>query len=95
MQLAQNSDGSTIHTVQGLDSHDNMTVDLTEATLGQDGQIIITGEDGQGMLYSIGPHLYRLTSATLSAVNVFHLKEHHNSHANSSPIVPFQVILYQ
>lgn len=25
-----------------------MTVDLTEATLGQDGQIIITGEDGQG-----------------------------------------------
>lgn len=23
-----------------------MTVDLTEATLGQDGQIIITGEDG-------------------------------------------------
>lgn len=26
-----------------------MTVDLTEATLGQDGQIIITGEDGQGM----------------------------------------------
>lgn len=25
-----------------------MTVDLTEATLGHDGQIIITGEDGQG-----------------------------------------------
>jgi nuclear respiratory factor 1 len=25
-----------------------MTVDLTEATLGQDGQLIITGEDGQG-----------------------------------------------
>lgn len=30
-----------------------MTVDLTEATLGQDGQIIITGEDGQGNLIQI------------------------------------------
>lgn len=39
-----------MHTVQGLDGgQDNMTVDLTEATLGQDGQIIITGEDGHGM----------------------------------------------
>ena len=48
-QLTQQSDGSTVHTVQGLDTgHDNMTVDLTEATLGQDGQIIITGEDGHG-----------------------------------------------
>lgn len=36
-----------------------MTVDLTEATLNQDGQIIITGEDGQGMLYSANPHLFR------------------------------------
>ena len=26
-----------------------MTVDLTEATLGHDGQLIITGEDGHGM----------------------------------------------
>lgn len=39
-----------MHTVQGLDGgHENMTVDLTEATLGQDGQIIITGEDGHGV----------------------------------------------
>lgn len=30
-----------------------MTVDLTDTTLGQDGQIIITGEDGQGMQFSI------------------------------------------
>lgn len=38
-----------MHTVQGIDtSQENMTVDLTEATLGQDGQIIITGEDGHG-----------------------------------------------
>lgn len=37
-----------MHAVQGIDHGDNMTVDLTEATLGQDGQIIITGEDGQG-----------------------------------------------
>lgn len=44
------NDGSTVHQVQSIDTgHDNMTVDLTEATLGQDGQIIITGEDGQGL----------------------------------------------
>lgn len=42
-------DGTTVHTVQTLDGHDqNMQVDLTEATLGQDGQLIITGEDGHG-----------------------------------------------
>lgn len=29
-----------------------MSVDLTEATLGQDGQLIITGEDGQGITNS-------------------------------------------
>lgn len=50
VQLSQ-GDGGTIQTVQSVDtSQDNMTVDLTEATLGQDGQIIITGEDGHGML---------------------------------------------
>lgn len=50
MQLSQ-GDGGTIQTVQSVDtSQDNMTVDLTEATLGQDGQIIITGEDGHGMM---------------------------------------------
>lgn len=39
-----------MQTVQSIDDgQNNMTVDLTEATLGQDGQIIITGEDGQGM----------------------------------------------
>lgn len=38
-----------------------MTVDLTEATLGQDGQIIITGEDGQGMLSSFSPHPLRFS----------------------------------
>lgn len=48
-QLTQ-GDGGTVHHVQGIDTgHENMTVDLTEATLGQDGQIIITGEDGHGM----------------------------------------------
>lgn len=48
--MTQSNDG-TMQTVQSIDTgHDNMTVDLTEATLGQDGQIIITGEDGQGNL---------------------------------------------
>lgn len=36
-----------IHQID-TNGHENMTVDLTEATLGQDGQLIITGEDGQG-----------------------------------------------
>lgn len=49
LQLTQGDGGGTVHTVQSIDAgQDNMTVDLTEATLGQDGQIIITGEDGQG-----------------------------------------------
>lgn len=42
-----------VHTVQTLDNGDGttMSVDLNsvaEATLNQDGQIILTGEDGQG-----------------------------------------------
>lgn len=51
LQLTQGDNGGTVHSVQSIDGgQDNMTVDLTEATLGQDGQIIITGEDGQGEL---------------------------------------------
>lgn len=40
--------------MQGIDANgqsENMTVDLTDATLGQDGQIIITGEDGHCKLF--------------------------------------------
>jgi nuclear respiratory factor 1 len=52
-------DGSTtVHAVQALSevTHGeggNMSVDLssvTEATLGQDGQLILTGEDGHGRI---------------------------------------------
>jgi len=45
-----------VHTVQGLDANghpENMTVDLTEATLAQDGQLIITGDDGHGEILFI------------------------------------------
>ena len=45
-----------MHTVQGLDANghpENMTVDLTEATLAQDGQLIITGDDGHGEILFI------------------------------------------
>lgn len=47
-QLHTQSDGSTVHTVQQMtDGHtENMQIDLNEATINQDGQIIITGEDG-------------------------------------------------
>ena len=49
-QLHTQSDGTTVQCVQTLSDgqSDNMQMDLTEATLGQDGQLIITGEDGQG-----------------------------------------------
>ncbi|XP_065095432.1 DNA-binding protein P3A2 isoform X6 [Ochlerotatus camptorhynchus] len=49
---AQNDGG--VHTIQTIsDGHgESMSVDLTEATLGQDGQLIITGEDGQEYTYS-------------------------------------------
>lgn len=49
---AQNDGG--VHTIQTIsDSQgESMSVDLTEATLGQDGQLIITGEDGQEYSYS-------------------------------------------
>lgn len=52
LQLHQGEGGATIQTVQSLgdvNGHENMTVDLTEATVAQDGQIYITTEDGQGM----------------------------------------------
>lgn len=51
LHTTQGENGTTVHSVQGIDSNghpENMTVDLTDATLGQDGQIIITGEDGHG-----------------------------------------------
>uniref|UniRef100_A0A182Q1V9 Nuclear respiratory factor 1 NLS/DNA-binding dimerisation domain-containing protein n=1 Tax=Anopheles farauti TaxID=69004 RepID=A0A182Q1V9_9DIPT len=47
--LQAQADGG-VHTIQTISDGqgESMSVDLTEATLGQDGQIIITGEDGQG-----------------------------------------------
>lgn len=49
---AQNDTG--VHTIQTISDGqgESMSVDLTEATLGQDGQLIITGEDGQEYSYS-------------------------------------------
>ncbi|TMW47697.1 hypothetical protein DOY81_007227 [Sarcophaga bullata] len=54
--LHQGEGGATIQTVQSLgdvNGHENMTVDLTEATVAQDGQIYITAEDGQGYPVSV------------------------------------------
>ncbi|EAA08207.5 AGAP002492-PA [Anopheles gambiae str. PEST] len=47
--LQQQADGG-VHAIQTISDGqgESMSVDLTEATLGQDGQLIITGEDGQG-----------------------------------------------
>ena len=55
LKLHQGEGGATIQTVQSLSDvsgHDNMTVDLTEATVAQDGQIYITADDGQGMQHA-------------------------------------------
>lgn len=47
LQLHTQSDGTTVHTVQ-MDGHnEQMQLDLSEA-LGQDGQLIIQNEDGNG-----------------------------------------------
>lgn len=56
LQLHTTDNTNQMHTVQSIEQngHNNTnennmtTVDLTEATLGQDGQLIITGEDGHG-----------------------------------------------
>ncbi|XP_035897876.1 DNA-binding protein Ewg isoform X2 [Anopheles stephensi] len=47
--LQPQGDGG-VHAIQTISDGqgESMSVDLTEATLGQDGQLIITGEDGQG-----------------------------------------------
>lgn len=53
LQLHTQSDGTTVHTVQALDGQsENMHVDLSEA-LAQDGQLIITNEDGNGSLKNL------------------------------------------
>lgn len=60
IHTAQGADGTpTVHAVQTLAEvaaaqSDGLAVDLnnvTEATLNQDGQLILTGEDGHGMLH--------------------------------------------
>lgn len=43
-----------MHNVQTIgdgSSTENVTVDLSEATITQDGQLIITGEDGTKVIY--------------------------------------------
>ena len=58
IHTSQGADGTpTVHAVQALAEvataqGDGLAVDLnnvTEATLNQDGQLILTGEDGHGM----------------------------------------------
>jgi nuclear respiratory factor 1 len=60
IHTAQGADGTpTVHAVQTLAEvataqSDGLAVDLnnvTEATLNQDGQLILTGEDGHGMIH--------------------------------------------
>lgn len=49
-QLHTQSDGTTVHTVQ-MDGHsENMQVELSEALSTQDGQLLITNEDGNGKM---------------------------------------------
>ncbi|XP_031616892.1 DNA-binding protein P3A2 isoform X2 [Contarinia nasturtii] len=85
-------DGGTVQTVQSIDtSHENMTVDLTEATLGQDGQIIITGEDGQGYPVSVSGMITLPVSSSVYQSMVANIQQIHTNGDGTLCITPMQV----
>ncbi|XP_037914008.1 DNA-binding protein Ewg isoform X3 [Hermetia illucens] len=92
---AQGETGATIQTVQQLtdaNGHaENMTVDLTEATLGQDGQIIITGEDGQGYPVSVSSMITVPVSASMYQTMVANIQQLHPNGDGTVCITPMQV----
>lgn len=89
----QQGENGTIHTVQGVDSNgsENMTVDLTEATLGQDGQLIITGEDGHGYPVSVSGMITVPVSASMYQTMVANIQQLHPNGDGTVCITPMQV----
>ncbi|KDR22791.1 DNA-binding protein P3A2 [Zootermopsis nevadensis] len=86
IHTAQGADGTpTVHTVQALAEvaaaqGDGLAVDLnnvTEATLNQDGQLILTGEDGHGYPVSVSGMITVPVSASMYQTVVANLQQIH------------------
>lgn len=79
-----------MHTVQGIEGNgqtENMTVDLTEAGLGQENQLIITGEDGQGYPVSVsGMITVPVSSMYQMVANIQHLHQNGDGTVCLTPI---------
>ncbi|XP_052863222.1 DNA-binding protein Ewg [Anopheles cruzii] len=74
--LQQQGDGG-VHTIQTISDGqgESMSVDLTEATLGQDGQLIITGEDGQGYPVNVSGMITLPVSAQMYQTMVANIQQ--------------------
>lgn len=79
---------TTVHTVQGMDGQtENMTVDLSEAGLGQENQLIITGEDGHGYPVSVsGMITVPMSSMYQMVANIQHLHQNGDGTVCLTPI---------
>lgn len=77
-----------MHTVQGMDGQtENMTVDLSEAGLGQENQLIITGEDGHGYPVSVsGMITVPMSSMYQMVANIQHLTQNGDGTVCLTPI---------
>lgn len=79
-----------MHTVQGIDANghtENMTVDLSEAGLGQENQLIITGEDGHGYPVSVsGMITVPVSSMYQMVANIQHLHQNGDGTVCLTPI---------
>ncbi|XP_073831210.1 DNA-binding protein Ewg isoform X7 [Musca autumnalis] len=92
--LHQGEGGATIQTVQSLadvNGHENMTVDLTEATVAQDGQIYITTEDGQGYPVSVSNMITVPVSASMYQSMMANIQQIHTNSDGTVCITPMQV----
>ncbi|XP_067638819.1 DNA-binding protein Ewg isoform X7 [Eurosta solidaginis] len=92
--LHQGEGGATIQTVQSLgdvNGHENMTVDLTEATVAQDGQIYITAEDGQGYPISVSNMITVPVSASMYQSMMANIQQIHTNGDGTVCITPMQM----
>ncbi|XP_069700300.1 DNA-binding protein Ewg isoform X3 [Periplaneta americana] len=92
IHTAQGADGTpTVHAVQALAEvataqSDGLAVDLnnvTEATLNQDGQLILTGEDGHGYPVSVSGMITVPVSASMYQTVVANLQQIHTQGDNT------------
>ncbi|XP_055840771.1 DNA-binding protein Ewg isoform X5 [Episyrphus balteatus] len=91
--LHQGEGGATIQTVQSLsdvNGHENMTVDLTEAQVGQDGQIYITADDGQGYPVSVSNMITVPVSASMYQSMIANIQQLHTNSDGTVCITPMQ-----